>query len=238
VSRSKPIVLLLATTNAGKARELRHGLRGAAVRVLTLDDLGIRSEYPETGSTFAANARGKSLHYAALSGLPTLADDSGLGVDALGGAPGVYSARFSDPGATDAKNIRKVLSLMDGVPPGKRGARFVCAMALSYEGRVLKTTHGVVRGRIIGEPRGSSGFGYDPIFFYRPLGRTFGQLSTVEKESISHRGRALEKMIAFLTGLGKEGRPLPGKEGTARGGGSAPGGRSRQRIRRPADPSA
>jgi XTP/dITP diphosphohydrolase len=190
--------ILLATTNAGKARELRHGLRNAAVRVATLDDLGILSEYPETGSTFVANARGKSLHYAALSGLPTLADDSGLEIEALGGAPGVLSARFSDPGATPARNIEKVLRLLKGIPPRERRARFVCSMVLSHQGRVLKTTRGIVRGRIIDELRGTAGFGYDPIFYYRPLGRTFGELTTLEKESISHRGRALVGMIDFI----------------------------------------
>ena len=237
MSRGRP-VLLLATTNAGKARELRHGLRDAAIRVVTLGDLGIRSGYPETGSTFAANARGKSLHYAALSGLPTLADDSGLEVGALGGAPGVFSARFSDPGATDLRNIRKVLRLMKSAPPEERGARFVCSMVLSHEGRVLKTTRGVVRGRIIDTPRGHGGFGYDPIFYYRPRGRTFGELSTAEKEPVSHRGRALAKMIAFLAGREEKGRPLPVGRGRRGAEGDAPDGRERKGIRRPAGPSA
>lgn len=226
-----PILLLLATTNKGKARELRHGLRGAAVRVVTLNDLGISAEYPEIGSTFAENAHGKSLHYARLSGLPTLADDSGLEIEALGGAPGVFSARFSDPGATDARNIRKVLRLLKRVPEAERRARFVCAMALSREGRVLKATRGIVRGRIISEPRGTAGFGYDPIFFYRPFGRTFGELSTVEKESISHRGRALGRMIVFIEKAMKEGRPSLGQGGAARGGGDAPGGRKKKPLR-------
>ncbi len=223
--------LLVATTNRGKARELRHGLRRSAVRIVTLDDLGIRSEYRETGATFAENARGKSLHYSSLSGLPTLADDSGLEIEALGGAPGVYSARFSGPGATDARNIDKVLRLLTRVPDRERKARFVCCMVLSRGGRVLKTARGVVRGRIIREPRGESGFGYDPVFFYRPLGRTFGELSTVEKEAISHRGRALARMIAFLEQALKEGRPSLWEGGTARGGGSAPGGRAKRPLR-------
>ena len=226
-----PIVILVATTNHGKARELRHGLRNAAVRVVTLDDLGIRSEYPETGSTFSANARSKSLHYAALSGLPTLADDSGLEATALEGAPGVHSARYSDPGATPARNIRKLLRAIRTVPASERGARFVCAMALSHEGRVLKATRGAVSGRIIDELRGTSGFGYDPVFFYRPFGRTFGELSTAEKEAVSHRGRALRPMIAFIERAAKEGRPSLGAGGTARGGGRAPGGRRNKPVR-------
>jgi XTP/dITP diphosphohydrolase len=224
VARS-PIRLLLATTNKGKARELRRGLGSAPVEVVTLDDLGISAEFPETGSTFAENARGKSLFYSLLTGLPTLADDSGLEIEALGGAPGVYSARFSGPGATDARNIRKVLRALEGVPESERAARFVCSMALSHDGRILKTTRGTVRGRIIFAPRGTSGFGYDPIFFYRPFGRTFGELSDEEKQSISHRGRALRLMIAFIDKAQKKGRPPLGEGGTARGGGYAPDGR-------------
>jgi XTP/dITP diphosphohydrolase len=215
-----PILILLATTNRGKARELRHGLGPAPVRVVALDDLGIRAEFPERGSTFSENARDKSLHFARLSGLPTLADDSGLEIEALGGSPGVYSARFSSPGATDARNIRKVLRALEGVPESERGARFVCSMALSWKGRVLKTTRGTVRGRIIFAPRGSFGFGYDPIFYYRPFGRTFGELTDEEKQSISHRGRALRLMIAFIEKAKKEGRPPPlgGRDGKGRRG--------------------
>ena len=229
---ARPLVpLLLATTNKGKARELGRGLGAAPVKVITLDELGLLSEYPETGATFAENARGKSLHYARLSGLPTLADDSGLEIGALGGAPGVYSARYSDPGATDARNIRKALRALEGIPESERGARFVCAMALSWNGRILKTTRGTVRGRIIFAPRGTAGFGYDPIFFYRPFGRTFGELSDEEKQSISHRGHALRLMIAFIEKAVKEGRPSLWERGTARGGGDAPGGRGSRPLR-------
>jgi len=225
--RRDRILLLLATTNAGKARELRHGLGRLPVRVITLADLGIRAEFPETGTTFSENARGKSLFYAELSGVPTLAEDSGLEINALGGAPGVYSARFSGPGATDARNIRKVLKLLKGVPEAERGARFVCCMVLSHEGRVLETSRGVVRGRIVREPRGGSGFGYDPIFYYRPFSRTFGELTAAEKHSVSHRGRALGRMIAYI----KEGRPPLWEGGTARGGGDAPGGQGKKVLR-------
>jgi len=225
------IRLLLATTNAGKARELRLGLGRSPFRLLTLDDLGIRVDFPETGATFAENARGKSLFYAGISGHLTLADDSGLEIDALDGAPGVYSARFSAPGATDARNMSKVLRLMENVPEQERGARFVCSMALSHDGRVLKTTRGIVRGRLTREPRGCSGFGYDPLFFYRPFGRTFGELSAVEKHPISHRGRALARMIAFLASEIKEGRPSLWEGGTARGGGDAPGGQRKRKLR-------
>jgi XTP/dITP diphosphohydrolase len=197
VSRPKAI-LLLATTNAGKARELRLGLGRLPIRVITLADIGLRSAFEENGATFAENARGKSLFYSRLSGALTLAEDSGLEIEALGGAPGVYSARFSGPGADDARNVRKALRLMSDVPDPDRRARFVCCMALSVEGRMLKTARGTVRGRIPREPRGESGFGYDPIFFYRPFGRTFAELSAAEKQRVSHRGRALKKMVAFI----------------------------------------
>jgi XTP/dITP diphosphohydrolase len=225
------IRLLLATTNAGKARELRLGLGRLPLHVVTLDELGIRAEFSETGATFAENARGKSLFYAGLSGLPTLADDSGLEIDALDGAPGIFSARFSGPGATDARNIRKVLKLLEGVPEVERGARFVCCMDLSHDGRVLKASRGIVRGRILREPRGGFGFGYDPIFHYRPFGRTFGELAASEKQPVSHRGRALRRMIAYLEKALKEGRPSLWEGGTARGGGDAPGGHGKERLR-------
>lgn len=148
--------------------------------------------------TFLENARQKSLAYSLLSEHPTLAEDSGLEVDRLDGAPGVFSARFSDPGATDEKNIRKVLRLMKGVSWPDRRARFVCQLVLSKKGRILKEYRGQVRGFIALEKRGDRGFGYDPVFFYRPFGKTFGELPPEAKNAVSHRGRALKKMSAFL----------------------------------------
>ena len=194
------IPLVLATTNAGKATEIRAALKGLPFRVMTLAEIGVKAAFPETGKTFEANARGKSLHYSRKSAFLTLAEDSGLEVEALGGAPGIRSARFSSPGATDSKNNLKLLRLLKGVPAPRRKARFVCCMVLSLNGRKLKTVRGQVRGRIAAEPKGDSGFGYDPVFFYRPWGRTFGEISPARKNTVSHRGRALARMKAFLAG--------------------------------------
>jgi XTP/dITP diphosphohydrolase len=196
--KSRPLPLLVASTNAGKIREIAAALAGLPVRVLSLADAGIHAEFPETGTTFAENARGKAAFYNRMSGLSALADDSGLAVDALDGAPGVYSARFSGPRAADADNNRKLLRLLRGVPPSRRGACFVCCMALARDGRVIKQVTGRVRGRILEAGRGSAGFGYDPLFFYRPLGRTFAELEPAVKNGFSHRGRALARMSRFL----------------------------------------
>ena len=166
--------------------------------MLSLKDIQATGEVAEKGKSFLENARQKSLAYSLLSGHLTLAEDSGLEVDSLDGAPGVFSARFSDPGATDERNIRKVLLLLKDVPRPARRARFVCQLVLSRQGRVLKTCRGQVRGIITREKKGDHGFGYDPIFFYRPFGRTFGELRPDLKNSVSHRGRALKKLRAFL----------------------------------------
>jgi len=179
-------------------REIRRSFRGLPVELLSLRDIRGASEVEEKGKTFLENARQKSLAYSFLSDHLTLAEDSGLDVDALAGAPGVFSARFSDPGATDEKNIRKVLRLLKGVPWPQRRARFVCQLVLSQRGRVLKTCRGQVRGIIAEEKRGERGFGYDPVFFYRPFGRTFAELPPDRKNAVSHRGRALRKMRAFF----------------------------------------
>ncbi len=163
-----------------------------------LDEVLPGTEFEETGRTFLENARAKSLHYGKLSGLLTLAEDSGLEIEALDGEPGVYSARYSGPGATDAKNVRKVLKKLEGIPREKRRARFVCAMVLSDKGRVVYEIRGEVHGTIASAPRGTGGFGYDPIFTYHPFRRTFAELASDEKNAVSHRGRALRKLAAFL----------------------------------------
>jgi XTP/dITP diphosphohydrolase len=197
-SRSSRKKIVLATSNPGKLREIRRCFKGLPLEFLSLRDIRGNGDVEEKGTTFLENARQKSLAYSFLSEYPTLAEDSGLEVDHLNGAPGIFSARFSDPGATDEKNIRKVLRLMKGVPwPGRR-ARFVCQLVLSKGGRVLKTCRGQVRGRIAQEKKGDFGFGYDPIFFYRPFGRTFGELRPETKNAVSHRGRALKEMRIFL----------------------------------------
>lgn len=197
-SRSSKTKIVLATFNPGKLREIRAGFKGLPFEFLSLQDIGASGEAEERGRTFLKNARQKSLAYSSLSDHLTLAEDSGLEVDHLKGAPGVRSARFSEPGATDKKNIRKLLRLMKGVPWPDRRARFVCQLVLCRKGHVIKTCRGLVRGRIALEERGIRGFGYDPIFFYRPLGRTFGELPPRIKNAVSHRGRALKKMRAFL----------------------------------------
>ncbi|HYA48464.1 MAG TPA: RdgB/HAM1 family non-canonical purine NTP pyrophosphatase, partial [Burkholderiales bacterium] len=187
-----------ATTNPGKVREMRKALRGLPLAVAGLADALPGLAFRERGATFAANARAKSLFYSRRWDGLTLAEDSGLEVDALGGAPGVRSARFSSPKPTDEKNNRKVLRLLRAVPPGRRGARFVCVMVLAKDGRVLQEIRGQVRGRIGVEGRGRNGFGYDPLFYYPRLRRTFAELGPAEKNGVSHRGRALRRLIRFL----------------------------------------
>lgn len=190
--------LLIATTNRGKAREITAFLTGLPVRVFCLPDISLEAAFPESGKTFLENAKGKSLFYSRQWEGLTLAEDSGLKIDALGGAPGIYSARFSGPRATDAKNNRKVLAQMKGVPQEKRKARFVCCLVLAHKGKIIKVTIGTVRGIIAREEKGGYGFGYDPIFFYRPFGKTFGEFLPEVKNTVSHRGRALRKMKVFL----------------------------------------
>ena len=190
--------LLIATTNAGKVREIRQSLAGLPFQVVSLADAFPRAAFREKGRTFLENARSKSLYYGKMSGLLTLAEDSGLEVDALGGAPGIHSARFSRPNPTDAKNIRKVLRLLANVPWKDRKAKFVCVMVLSRDGRVIREIRGGVRGVIDFAMKGTNGFGYDPIFYYPRLRRHFAELGPDEKNAVSHRGRALKKLKTFL----------------------------------------
>jgi XTP/dITP diphosphohydrolase len=190
--------LLVATTNAGKVREIGRALAGRPFEVVSLAQILPEASYRERGRTFLENARGKSRRYAQLSGLLTLAEDSGLEVEALGGAPGVHSARFARPDPTDERNLRKVLRLLRDAPRPKRGARFVCAMVLSGPDGIVAEVLGEVRGIIAEFPKGSNGFGYDPIFYYPRLGKHFAELSAEAKNAVSHRGRALDKMIKAL----------------------------------------
>jgi XTP/dITP diphosphohydrolase len=205
-SRSSRGTIVLATSNPGKLREIKRSFKGLRLRLLSLRDIGARGVVGESGKTFLENARLKSLAYSRLSEYPTLAEDSGLEVGYLKGDPGVRSARYSDPGATDERNIRKVLRLLEDVPWPERRARFVCQLVLSQGGRVLKTCRGEVHGTIALKKSGHHGFGYDPIFYYRPLGRTFGELRPAEKNAVSHRGRALKKMRAYLLPRARAGK--------------------------------
>jgi XTP/dITP diphosphohydrolase len=192
--------LLVASTNPGKVREVREFLSSLPLHILTLADFPGLGVSPEEGRTFEENARGKSLFYSRATGIQVMAEDSGLEIDKLGGAPGVYSARFSGEAATDESNIDKVLALLTGVPREERRARFVCCIALSLKERVLTEIRGTVEGLITEERRGASGFGYDPIFYYPPLDKTFAQMTPGEKNSVSHRGRALRQLRDFLAG--------------------------------------
>ena len=199
--------ILVATTNPGKIAEIRAML-GGQMRWLGLADVGTIDEIAEDGATFAENACKKALGYAKASGLWAIADDSGLVVDALGGAPGVKSARFSGekpPGADrtliDHRNMAKVLDLLKSVPTERRTARFVCCLCLAGPEKVLIETEGTVEGLITDREIGKNGFGYDPIFFVPNLKKTVAQLSREEKNAISHRGRAIRKLKPLLDEL-------------------------------------
>jgi len=195
--------LLLATSNPGKVREIRRALEDLSLEVVGLDDVLPGPPPAERGKTFSENARAKGLYFGRRWAGPVLADDSGLEIEALGGAPGIRSARFSAPRPTDARNNLKVLRLLASVPPKSRAARFVCVLVLVRGGRVVGEFRGEVRGRIALEPRGLSGFGYDPIFYHPTLRKTFAELPEAIKNEVSHRGRALRKLRTFLRTKGK-----------------------------------
>jgi XTP/dITP diphosphohydrolase len=187
--------LFCATTNPGKLREFQMALRDS-IRVEPLP--GLRSIPPpeETGVTFEDNAIQKALYYSKDCDGYLFVDDSGLEVDALNGAPGVYSARFAGPNATDAANNELLLDRMRGVTD--RAARFVCVVALARSGQLLGTFRGQVEGRLLETPRGTNGFGYDPLFFYPPFGCTFGEAPLERKMEVSHRAQALGKLRAYF----------------------------------------
>jgi XTP/dITP diphosphohydrolase len=200
--------LVVATRSAHKLAELRQLLDVPGVELVSLDDLGVEGDVDETGATFEANAALKARHAARATGLPALADDSGLEVDALGGGPGVRTRRYAGEQATDAQNNAKLLAALDGLPPDRRGARYVCVLALARPsdagprgGIPVTLVRGTCRGRIAAAPRGLGGFGYDPIFEPRseaPGGRTLGEWSAEDKNAISHRGAAARRMSPIL----------------------------------------
>jgi XTP/dITP diphosphohydrolase len=190
--------LLLATENPGKIREIKSLLQGVNADLVIPDDLGLDLHVEESGQTYAENASIKALIYAIASGLLTLADDSGLEVDALNGAPGLYSARYSPKtGATDKDRRDYLLEKLEGFSR-PWPARFHCTVAIAAPEGVIHIADGVCPGEIIPEERGESGFGYDPIFLVNNLGRTMAELSMAEKNHISHRGRAIESAIPIL----------------------------------------
>jgi XTP/dITP diphosphohydrolase len=192
--------LLLATRNPGKVRELARLLAGTPYALASLAEAGIATEVQETGRTFEENARLKASGYSAASGLLTLADDSGLEVDALDGQPGVLSARYGGPGLSDGDRVRALLERMKTVPGWKRQARFRAVLALAGPGVAgdVTVTHGVIEGAIAHEPIGANGFGYDPVFWLKDRAKTLAELSGDEKDAISHRGQAARKMADAL----------------------------------------
>jgi XTP/dITP diphosphohydrolase len=190
--------LLIATHNRGKLIEYHEMFADLPFNLVTLDDVGIRDDVAETGATFAENARIKAMAYARQSGLLTLADDSGLQVDALGGEPGVHSKRYAGANKSDAERIAFLLDKLRGVPAGKRAARFQCVIALATPDGKLWETAGACEGEIAFEPRGENGFGYDPIFQIAERGARMAELSTAEKNKVSHRARTAEKARQIL----------------------------------------
>lgn len=189
--------LVLATGNRGKLREMRALLADAGWELVGARELGVPPPTVlETGRSYAENAVAKAVAYARVSGLPALADDSGLEVDALGGAPGPLSARFGGPGLDDRGRLERLLAALDGVPPGRRGARFRCVVALAQPGGSAVVREGELRGRVALAPRGESGFGYDPVFEL-PDGRTLAEIGE-EKQELSHRARALAAVAEAL----------------------------------------
>lgn len=207
-----PTRVVLATRSVAKARELRELLHVPGVDLVSLDDAGVAEEIPEDGGSFDENATRKAFGYARLTGLPVIADDSGLEVDALGGAPGVRTRRFAGPDSTDAENNAHLLRSLEGVPPERRAARYRCTLVLAesaggsaagHDGEpiAVATTHGTLEGRIALAPKGTGGFGYDPIFEPEgeaPGGRTLAAVSAAAKNRISHRGRAARAMRGEL----------------------------------------
>jgi XTP/dITP diphosphohydrolase len=199
--------ILVATTNRGKMAEL-SAMLDADVHWLSLADFQDAPEVEEDGVTFAENARKKAMGYAKATGCWTIADDSGLIVDALNGAPGIHSARFSGPKLEgeartliDHRNIAKLLGLLKGVAPEKRTCRFVCSLCLAGPDKVLAETQGTLEGLIIDRELGENGFGYDPVFLVPSLGKTVAQLGAAEKNAISHRGQAVMRLKPLLSNL-------------------------------------
>lgn len=193
----KPASIVLASRNAKKAREFGDLLGSLSITLRSLSEFPDFPEVEETGTTFAENAQLKASQTAIATNQWALADDSGIAVDALQGAPGVYSARYAGPGCTDADNNEKLLKELSGLPMEKRGARFVCNLALADPaGEIQLQVEDHCRGVILEELRGDAGFGYDPLFLIREYGRTFGQLGLAVKSVLSHRARAFRQLVA------------------------------------------
>ena len=196
--KREPIDILVATRNAGKVREIRKALRGLGLRIDSLQDFRNVPGVEEDGKSFSENALKKARFYSKLYGRLTLSDDSGLEVDSLNGAPGIYSARFAGLKASDRENNLKLLRQMEGIPPSKRRARFRCSIAVvSPDGRET-VVEGKCSGRVGLKEVGGRGFGYDPLFVFPRLGKTMAQLTVEEKNEVSHRGKALRKLRRII----------------------------------------
>ncbi|CAB5086547.1 Nucleoside 5-triphosphatase RdgB (dHAPTP, dITP, XTP-specific) (EC [Olavius algarvensis associated proteobacterium Delta 3] len=192
VTMTQSISLVIATRNHGKTAEIRDLLKGYPIRIPSLDDFGPIPPVEEDGDTFEANAYKKASFTARVLGLPAMADDSGLVVEALGGAPGVHSARYAGPDASDEDRCRKLLQEMEH--QSNRGAAFECVISVAVPGGPALIYEARCEGIIAQEPVGANGFGYDPVFFYPPMGKTFAQMTMDEKSRISHRGKALREL--------------------------------------------
>ncbi|MCF8042867.1 MAG: XTP/dITP diphosphatase [Desulfarculaceae bacterium] len=193
--------LVLASNNQGKLAEIKAMCAPWGIQVVTAASLGFTEDVPETGDTFEDNARLKAVAVSEALGRPALADDSGLVVEALGGAPGVHSARYAGEHGDDAANSAKLLAEMIGVPPMKRAAAFVCVMLCRRSDGAELVARGRLQGRIASAPAGHNGFGYDPVFLLPERGQTVAQLSAADKNAISHRGQALAKLAQDLRGF-------------------------------------
>jgi XTP/dITP diphosphohydrolase len=199
--------LLIASGNPGKLREFRAmalqyassaAPDGASIEIDLLPNFSQLPPFDESAPTFAENAAGKALHYSRYADLPVFADDSGLAVDALGGAPGVHSARYAGADASDADRVAKLLAELRATGSGDRRARFVCVLALARQGRILAVFSDAVEGEITDAPRGAGGFGYDPVFLVPALGKTFAEIPAESKGLYSHRGKAFRKLLAYV----------------------------------------
>ncbi len=197
-----PAKLLLASTNPGKLREYQALAAGSSdapiVELALLPGVESFPKFDESAPTFAENAAGKALHYSRFAESPVMADDSGLVVPALDGAPGVHSARYAGPDASDADRVAKLLGELRARGVRDPAARFVCVIAVAQRGRALAVVSDFVAGELLEAPRGTLGFGYDPIFFYAPLDRSFAELSPQAKNQVSHRGKAARKILDFF----------------------------------------
>jgi XTP/dITP diphosphohydrolase len=197
-----PVRIILASSNAGKLREYVELAESSPLDLSLLPGFADLAPFEESAPTFAENAAGKALHYSKFTKDIVLADDSGLVVPALGGEPGVHSARYAGPNATDSDRVEKLLRAMEGKDGNDRRARFVCVIAIARAGRAIGVVSDLAQGVILNEPRGKNGFGYDPVFLFPELGRTYAEISPEEKNHLSHRGKAFRKVLNLFDEAG------------------------------------